>query len=80
MNRAGLRWRRTSIKAGSISADPASITQVLVFRFREQHASFRASHPTLSASAAALARLHPRIQAKVQDYQDSYLSSIANLG
>lgn len=58
----------------------STITQVLVFRYREQHASFRASHPTLSASAASLVRLHPRLQAKVQDYQDSYLSSIANLG
>ena len=58
----------------------STITRVRVFRFREQHASFRASHPTLSASAAALARFHPKLQAKVQDDQDSYLSSIANLG
>lgn len=69
---------RISMVACLIEAS-STITQVLVFRFREQRAAFRASHPTLSASAASLVELHPQIQAKVRAYQSSYLSSIANL-
>jgi hypothetical protein len=57
----------------------SSITQVLLFKFREDRASFRASSPRLSTTISSLVELHPRIQAKVRDYQSSYLSSIANL-
>jgi hypothetical protein len=67
-----------SMVACLIEASTA-ITQVLVFRFREQRAAFRASHPTLSASVGSLIELRAKLRAKVRAYQDSYLSSIADL-
>jgi hypothetical protein len=74
MRSAGLRPRSRCTREAS-----STLTQVLVFRIRDQRAVFRASHPTLSASAAALVALHPRLRAKVRAHQESYLSSIADL-
>lgn len=57
----------------------SSITQVLVFKFREAKASFTANHTRVSTSGVALLKLHPKIRAKVDAYQDAYLSSIVDL-
>jgi hypothetical protein len=57
----------------------SSITQVLLFKFRQERASFRASHPKLATTRSSLIDLHPKIRAKVRAYQSLYVNSIADL-
>ena len=56
-----------------------SITQVLVFKFREEHASFQANSGKISINRAALVDGGPAIRAKIKAYQADYLSSIADI-
>jgi hypothetical protein len=55
------------------------ITQVLFFKFRQSHASFRANNAKVSINRRALGELAQTIQAKVLAYQQSYLSTILDL-
>ena len=57
----------------------ASVTQVLVFKFRTEHASFKASTAKVSIDSASLQQLLPAIRSKVRAYQLDYVSSIKNL-
>jgi hypothetical protein len=57
----------------------ASITQVLVFKFRNEHASFKANNAKASVNSAALQELLPAIRKKVREYQANYVSSIKDL-
>jgi hypothetical protein len=57
----------------------SSITQVLFFKVGEAKASFKANHTRVSTGGGALRQLHPKIRAKIDVYQDAYLSSIVNL-
>jgi hypothetical protein len=57
----------------------SSITQVLFFKLGEAKASFKANHTRVSTTGGALRQLHPKIRAKIDVYQDAYLSSIVNL-
>lgn len=57
----------------------ASITQVLVFKFRNEHAGFRANSAKVSINSAALQELMPAIRAKVVAYQADYVSSIKDI-
>lgn len=56
-----------------------SITQVLVFKYRAERASFQASNATVSINRASLTELQPTIRAKVRAYQRDYVSSIKDL-
>lgn len=57
----------------------AGITQVLVFKFRNEHASFRANHAKVSIDSSALQELLPTIRMKVRAYQTDYLSTIKDI-
>ena len=57
----------------------ASVTQVLVFKFRNEHASFKANSAKVSIDSAGLQELLPTIRAKVRAYQADYVSSIKDL-
>jgi hypothetical protein len=57
----------------------ASVTQVLVFKFRNQHASFKANSAKVSINRGALQELLPTIRAKVRAYQADYVSSIKDI-
>jgi hypothetical protein len=57
----------------------ASITKVLVFKFRNEHASFRANSAKVSINSAAVQELMPAIRAKVLAYQADYVSSIKDI-
>jgi hypothetical protein len=57
----------------------SAITQVLLFKFRQERASFRASHEKLATTTSSLIDLHPQLRTKVRAYQSSYLSSFADL-
>jgi hypothetical protein len=57
----------------------ASVTQVLVFKFRDSRASFRANSAKASMDGAALHDLLPDIRAKVRAYQADYVSSIMDI-
>lgn len=57
----------------------ASVTQVLVFKFRNQHASFKANSTKVSIDSAALRELLPAIRAKTRAYQADYVSSIQDI-
>jgi hypothetical protein len=52
------------------------ITQVLVFKFRDSHASFKASSAKVSLNRQALTDLSPVIRAKVRAYQLDYVSGV----
>jgi hypothetical protein len=57
----------------------ASVTQVLVFKFRNQQASFKANSAKISIDAAALRELLPAIRTKTRAYQADYVSSIKDI-
>jgi hypothetical protein len=57
----------------------ASIAQVLVFKFRNERASFKADSAKVSIDSASLRDLLPAIRAKVRAYQVDYVSSIKDI-
>src|SRR5262249_3130059 len=57
----------------------ASITQVLVFKYRNEHASFKANSAKVSINSAAVQELLPAIRTKVRAYQADYVSSIKDI-
>jgi hypothetical protein len=57
----------------------SSVTQVLVFKFRNEDASFKASSAKVSINRAALQGLLPVIRTKVRAYQADYVSSIRDV-
>jgi hypothetical protein len=57
----------------------ASVTQVLVFNFRNEHASFKANSAKASINKEALQGLLPPIRTKVRAYQADYVSSIKDI-
>jgi hypothetical protein len=57
----------------------STITQVLFFKYRESHAGFRANSSKVSVNRSALTDLGPTIRGKIRAYQNSYLSSIADI-
>jgi hypothetical protein len=57
----------------------ASVTQVLVFKFRNEHASFKANSAKVSINRGALQELLPTISTKVRAYQADYVSSIKDI-
>ena len=61
-----------------IQAEKA-ITQVLFFKFRKERAKFEADVQKVSLNRAALVELGPAIRAKVRNYQQSYISGIADI-
>jgi hypothetical protein len=61
-----------------IKAD-TSVTQVLVFKFREARASFQANSTMVSINDEQAKVLLPKIRAKVRAYQTDYVSSIKDL-
>ena len=56
-----------------------SLTQVLVFKFRSEDASFKANTAKVSIDSAALKELLPAIRTKVRAYQADYVSSIKDI-
>lgn len=56
-----------------------SITQVLVFKYKEDKAKFQASSGKISINRTALEGVLPAVRAKIAAYQASYLSSIKDL-
>ena len=56
-----------------------SVTQVLVFKFRNEHASFKANNAKVSIDSTALQELLPAIRTKVRAYQADYVSSIQDI-
>jgi hypothetical protein len=57
----------------------STVTQVLVFKFRNEHAKFEASSAKVSINRDALHRLGPVIRKKVRAYQTDYVSSIKDI-
>jgi hypothetical protein len=57
----------------------ASVTQVLVFKFRNENASFKANSAKASINSTALQELLPAIRTKVRAYQADYVSSIKDI-
>ena len=57
----------------------AAIAQVLLFKFRSEHATFRANSAKVSINRPALVDLGPAIRAKVRAYQADYLGSIKDI-
>jgi hypothetical protein len=57
----------------------AAVTEVLVFKFRSEHASFKANSAKVSINSAALQELLPAIRTKVRAYQADYVSSIKDI-
>jgi hypothetical protein len=57
----------------------ASVTQVLVFKYRNEHASFKANSAQVSINSTALQALLPAIRTKVIAYQADYVSSIQDI-
>jgi len=55
------------------------VTQVLFFKFRKEHASFKASSAKVSIDSASLQELLPAIRSKVRAYQLDYMSSIKDI-
>ena len=56
-----------------------SVTQVLVFKFRNENASFKANSAKVSIDSAGLKELLPAIRTKVRAYQADYVSSIKDI-
>jgi hypothetical protein len=56
-----------------------SVTQVLVFKFRSGHASFRANSSKVSINRDVLGHALPAIRSKVLAYQADYVSSIKDI-
>jgi hypothetical protein len=61
-----------------IEADK-TITQVLVFKFKQERASFRANSRKVSVNRTALVGGAPGVRAKIKAYQADYLSSITDI-
>jgi hypothetical protein len=57
----------------------STITQVLVFKFKDEKASFRANSAKISINRHALADLGPAIRNKIRAYQVDYLSNILDI-
>lgn len=57
----------------------SDITQVLVFKFRQANATFKANSNKVSINRTSLAELGPAIRMKIRAYQADYLSSIADI-
>jgi hypothetical protein len=57
----------------------ASVTQVLVFKYRNEHASFKANSAQVSINSTALQALLPAIRTKVIAYQADYVSGIKDI-
>ena len=57
----------------------SNITQVLFFKWKQNHARFRANTAKVSLNAAALADLSVAIRNKTKAYQQDYVTSILNL-
>jgi hypothetical protein len=57
----------------------SSVTQVLVFKFKTEHAAFTANSAKVSIGHSALMDLHPAIRTKVRAYQVDYVSSIKDI-
>jgi len=56
-----------------------TITQVLLFKYRQAHATFKASASKVSINRDSLADLHAEILAKTRAFQHAYLSAIQDL-
>jgi hypothetical protein len=56
-----------------------TLAQVLVFKWREAKATFKAQSQKVSINRAALTDLSPAIRSKVRAYQSDYLSSIQDI-
>lgn len=56
-----------------------TITQVLLFKFKDARASFRANNAKVSINRASLVDLGPAIRGKIRAYQADYLSTIVDL-
>jgi hypothetical protein len=56
-----------------------TVTQVLVFKYRAERASFRAATSKVSINRASLTDLQPKIRSKVQAYQQDYVGSIKDI-
>jgi hypothetical protein len=56
-----------------------TVTQVLVFKFKESQASFKANSARVSINRNAAAQLRPAIRSKIRAYQEGYVSGILNL-
>lgn len=64
---------------GCVIKGTGDLTQVLVFRFRSERASFIANNATATINRASLDELEPTIRAKTLAYQADYLSSIKDI-
>lgn len=67
-----------SMLACLIEAD-ATLTQVLVFKFKSERASFKGNSARISVDPEGLEELLPAIRTKVRAYQSDYVSSIQDL-
>lgn len=56
-----------------------SITQVLFFKWKDAHASFKADTQKVSVNRSSLTDLGPVIRNKIRAYQADYLSSIKDI-
>jgi hypothetical protein len=56
-----------------------AITQVLFFKWKDAHASFKADTQKVSVNRPSLTDLGPAIRSKIRAYQADYLSSIKDL-
>jgi len=57
----------------------SDLTQVLFFKFRKEHAQFKANNEKVSINGPSLADLGPTIRAKIRAYQADYLSTIQDI-
>jgi len=57
----------------------SDITQVIVFKFRQANATFKANTNKVSINGQVLSELQPAIRTKIRAFQAEYLSSIADL-
>jgi hypothetical protein len=64
---------------GCLIEATTSLTQVLVFKFRNEDASFKANTAKVSIDSGALKELLPAIRTKVRAYQADYVSSIKDI-
>ena len=55
------------------------LTQVLFFRWKDAHASFKADTQKVSINRSAVTELGPAVRAKIRAYQADYLSSIKDI-
>jgi hypothetical protein len=67
-----------SLLACLIEAKDA-ITQVLVFKFRQSEASFRASNQKVSINRRSIMELGPTVRSRIKAYQADYLSAILDV-